>query len=80
MDSNVAIRTEGLSKRYKLGATVGSYGRLTETLADTAGRMVKRARGKYVEPRTKGVVDALSDVSIEVRTGPSEMTLPWRRR
>jgi lipopolysaccharide transport system ATP-binding protein len=69
MDSNVAIRTEGLSKRYKLGATVGSYGRLTETLADTTGRMVKRARGKYVEPRTKGVVDALSDVSIEVRTG-----------
>jgi homopolymeric O-antigen transport system ATP-binding protein len=69
MDSDVAIRVECLSKRYNLGATVGSYGRLTETISDAAVRLGKRLRGAPVEPRNRGYIDALSDISLEVRAG-----------
>lgn len=69
MDTELAIRVEGLGKRYRLGATVGSYGRLTETISDSARRMAKRARRIPVEPRTRDYIDALSDISLEVRSG-----------
>jgi lipopolysaccharide transport system ATP-binding protein len=69
MDADIAVRVEGLGKRYKLGATVGSYGRLTETISDSAGRLAKRVRRIPVEPRDRGYLDALSDVSLEIRSG-----------
>jgi len=69
MDRDTVIRVEGLGKRYKLGATVGSYGRLTETISDAAAKLAKRVRGAPVEARVRGYVDALSDVSLEVRRG-----------
>jgi lipopolysaccharide transport system ATP-binding protein len=69
MDSDTVIHVEGLGKRYKLGATVGSYGRLTETISESAKRLSRRARGISVEPRVRGHIDALSDISLEVRAG-----------
>jgi lipopolysaccharide transport system ATP-binding protein len=69
MGSGAVIRVEGLGKRYRLGATVGGYGRLTESISDAARRAVKRVRGAYVEPRTREYVDALRDVSLEIGAG-----------
>jgi lipopolysaccharide transport system ATP-binding protein len=69
MASDVAIRVEGLGKRYKLGPTVGGYGRLTESISEGAATLAKRLRRMPVEPRVRGYVDALSDISLEVRKG-----------
>jgi homopolymeric O-antigen transport system ATP-binding protein len=69
MTPDTVIRVEGLGKRYKLGPTVGGYGRLTESISDGAANVVRRLRGLPVEPRTRGYVDALADVSMEVRPG-----------
>src|SRR2546423_1783376 len=63
---DVAVRVEGLSKRYQLGATVG-YGRLTESLADGFRRMLGRDGG-YAS-NGEEILWALRDVSLEVRRG-----------
>jgi lipopolysaccharide transport system ATP-binding protein len=60
----VAIRTEGLSKRYALGGTA-TFG--YATLAETIANLVRAPRGgPRSEPRS---VWALRDVSIEIEQG-----------
>ena len=59
-----AIVTSGLSKRYRLGDRV-HYGRLTESLANAAGRITARRR-----PRGDAeYLWALRDVTLEVEQG-----------
>jgi lipopolysaccharide transport system ATP-binding protein len=61
----VAVRAEGLSKRYRLGA--GVHGRLTEVLWDVVGRPVRSLSGrKQARP---DYIWALKDVSFEISEG-----------
>src|SRR5438094_568575 len=65
---DVAVRVEGLSKKYQLGETV-SYGRLTESLSDVFRRMLRRGRRLRFDRRSRDELWALKDVSLEVRRG-----------
>jgi lipopolysaccharide transport system ATP-binding protein len=66
--AEVAIRTHGLGKRYKLGLSQGSYDTLRDTIAHAARRSVGRAdRGR--RPRRADELWALSDLSLEIRKG-----------
>ena len=59
----LAIKTEGLSKRYRLGATTASYA----TLAESVANFVRRGGRPPKEERR--VLWALRDVSIEIEPG-----------
>jgi homopolymeric O-antigen transport system ATP-binding protein len=61
--SELAVRAEGLSKQYRLGAAV--QGRLTDAVADGFGRL----RRLQVGSRERDVIWALKDVSFEVAEG-----------
>jgi homopolymeric O-antigen transport system ATP-binding protein len=62
--SELAVRAEGISKKYRLGAA--AQGRLTDALSDGLGRL----RRLEVGPRAKrNVIWALRDVSFEVEEG-----------
>lgn len=61
--SELAVRAEGLSKRYRLGAAV--QGRLTDAVADGFGRL----RRLQVGSRERDLIWALKDVSFEVAEG-----------
>jgi lipopolysaccharide transport system ATP-binding protein len=70
--SDVAIRVEGLSKKYRIGAAKGSYRTLRETLADTLTSPVRRlssAVGSRPRRPADDTIWALKDVSFEVRSG-----------
>jgi homopolymeric O-antigen transport system ATP-binding protein len=60
------IAIEDLGKRYRVGATLGDYGRLTEELSRTAGRLLGRASGG---PSPEREFWALRDISFEVDEG-----------
>jgi lipopolysaccharide transport system ATP-binding protein len=65
MSSEIAIRAEGIGKRYRIGATQGvsRYRSLREDIAELASRRRSKAR--------EGQKDlwALKDVSLEIRAG-----------
>jgi lipopolysaccharide transport system ATP-binding protein len=61
--SELAVRAEGLSKRYRLGAAV--QGRLTDAVWDGIGRL----RRLQVGSRERDLIWALKDVSFEVAEG-----------
>lgn len=66
--SELALRTEGLSKRYRLGASAGAgyrYGRLTETLSNAFRGSIARKTTNEKER----FIWALKDVSFEVKEG-----------
>jgi lipopolysaccharide transport system ATP-binding protein len=65
--STPVIRADGISKRYKLGATYG-YKTVRESLSGAAAAAVRRGRppGSGAEPR---YVWALKDVSFEIGAG-----------
>ena len=66
--SELALRAEGLSKRYRLGAGAGTgyrYGRLTETLSNAFRGSIAR---KAVSEKER-FIWALKDVSFEVKEG-----------
>ncbi len=66
--SELALRVEGLSKRYRLGAGVAGryrYGRLTETLSNAFRGSIAR---KAVNEKER-FIWALKDVSFEVKEG-----------
>lgn len=69
--SDVAIRVEGLSKRYRIGA-VNSHRTLREALSESFARPMQRIRSRFTgEPRsaTRDAFWALNDVTFEVNRG-----------
>ncbi len=62
----VVVRTEGLGKRYRIGANRAPYGRLTETLWDAATRPFQRGNERAVGDQH---IWALKEVSLEVAEG-----------
>ena len=70
--SDVAIRVEGLGKKYRIGAQQAPYRTLRETLVDLAAapvrRLAKAVRGHGSDP-ADNTIWALKDVSFEVRQG-----------
>lgn len=63
--TDVAIRAEGLGKRYLLGQAQDPYGRLTEVLSNKIGAAFRRASER---PR-RADFWALRDVTFEIRSG-----------
>ncbi|MFA5786442.1 MAG: ABC transporter ATP-binding protein [Actinomycetota bacterium] len=70
--SDVVVKVEGLSKRYRIGANKGrsQYGRLTESLWEGIQAPIKRLRGKAsARNDSDRHIWALKDLSLEVRQG-----------
>ena len=80
--SNVTIRCEGLSKRYRIGATYERYKALRDVITDAATAPFRRIRGAarngnsngHQIPATQSAIDnsyiwALDDVTFEIPTG-----------
>lgn len=66
---NLAIKAEGISKKYRLGAGAAAYGRLTESLTDLVTSPFRRLLGSEKERQGKRDLWALKDVSFEVNEG-----------
>jgi lipopolysaccharide transport system ATP-binding protein len=66
---DVAIRVEGVSKRYLIGTGRPRYGRLTESLWNGITAPFRRLRGDSEGRARGGHIWALKDVSLEVRRG-----------
>jgi lipopolysaccharide transport system ATP-binding protein len=62
--NDVAVRAEGISKQYRLGAAV--QGRLTDAVSDGIGRLRRLEVGPRAE---RDLIWALRDVSFEVKEG-----------
>jgi lipopolysaccharide transport system ATP-binding protein len=69
--SDVAIRAEGLCKKYRLGLKSGGYRTLRDTLAEmvSPARMLQGLRRRRNEADEKSEMWALNGVSFEIRTG-----------
>ena len=82
--SNITIRCEGLSKRYRIGATYERYKALRDVITDAATAPFRRIRGAarnghgnsngHQTPAAQAAIDnsyiwALDDVSFEIPTG-----------
>src|SRR5262245_34616620 len=65
---SVAVRTERLGKRYRLGDGRASYGTLRDALVGGFRGATRRMRGASDEDRTQ-TIWALQDVSLEIRAG-----------
>src|SRR5262245_39208548 len=72
--SDIAIRIEGVSKRYYIGGQQETYRTLRDTLADVFMSPLRRA-GKLLRGQATGAAEldetiwALQDVSFEVKRG-----------
>jgi len=66
--STTAIKTEGISKRYRIGASEG-YRTFRETLTDAVKAPFKRLAGLGHPVPENETVWALDDVSFEVKKG-----------
>src|SRR6185369_7097955 len=80
--SNLAIRCEGLSKRYRIGASLERYKALRDVITDAAAAPFRRLRGAsrngpgnhthVANPQAivdNGYIWALDDVSFEIKPG-----------
>lgn len=63
----VAVRIEGVGKRYKIGALHPGYATLREMLGDALAAPFRRLRGD--DSRRSETIWALRDVNLEVRRG-----------
>ena len=67
--SDVAIRVENLSKRYRIGARQAGYSTIRETVTDLAVAPVRRLRRLGQPTPPEETIWALKDVSFEVKQG-----------
>jgi lipopolysaccharide transport system ATP-binding protein len=67
--SDLAIRADRISKKYKIGAQVQTYRTLRESLVDYLGRSFHAKRSKDGNKPYQSTIWALRDVSFEVRQG-----------
>ncbi len=66
----IAIRAEGLGKRYELGEQLTQYGRLSETITEAVARPFRRLRGQLPsETGERGELWALRDVDLTLNVG-----------
>jgi lipopolysaccharide transport system ATP-binding protein len=63
----VAVRIEGVGKRYKIGALHPGYATLREMLGDALAAPFRRLRGD--DSKRRETIWALRDVNMEVRRG-----------
>lgn len=68
MTDDIAIRVNGLGKKYKISHETAGYKTLGETITNTIKRPVRRLRGE-APSMSKEDFWALKDVSFEVRKG-----------
>jgi lipopolysaccharide transport system ATP-binding protein len=64
--NDLAVDVLGLSKRYRIGASAGAYGRLSESVTNAIRRAVGRAGPRDTDD---SFLWALKDVSLQVRRG-----------
>jgi lipopolysaccharide transport system ATP-binding protein len=67
MSEPVAVRIEGVGKRYKIGALHPGYATLRELVGDALAAPFRRLRGD--DSRRRETIWALRDVDMEVRRG-----------
>jgi len=70
--SDLAIRAEGLGKRYRIGARQARYRTLRETLVDAAkapGRALRGSRGTELSTPASTTIWALRGVSFQAKQG-----------
>ncbi len=71
--SDLAIRVEGLSKRYRIGARRRSYQTLRDRLTDAITFPFRRLHSNYqppsLQPADENAIWALKDVSFDVKHG-----------
>ncbi len=67
--SNLAIRTENLSKMYTIGERQQPYRTLRDTVSEAFGRSFRKMRGKERRTAEESSVWALEDISFEVKQG-----------
>lgn len=67
--SDIALRTVGLGKMYRIGAERESYRTLRDTLASVAKRPLERIRHPGAATHTSEDLWALRDVNVEVKHG-----------
>lgn len=65
----LAVRVEGLGKRYRLGVHASGYGRLSESLTNAVRAPFRRRLPDVERPQTTDVLWAIRDVSFEVAQG-----------
>ena len=65
--SEIAIRVDGLGKRYRIGARKQRYKTLRESVSALAGRAARRLRQRGAEPASS--IWALRDVSFDIKRG-----------
>jgi lipopolysaccharide transport system ATP-binding protein len=69
MSSDVAIRVQGVSKRYRIGASQAPYKTLRESLTDLIMAPVKRLGRLGQPPSREETIWALKNVSFEIKRG-----------
>jgi lipopolysaccharide transport system ATP-binding protein len=67
--TEVALRTVGLGKRYRIGGERASYRTLRDTLAQAARRPIERIRHPGAATHTSEDLWALRDIDLEVEHG-----------
>ncbi len=67
--NDVAIRVEGLSKRYQIGGLQETHKTLRDSLASVITNSIRRLRSREHLRRTSETIWALKDVSLEIKKG-----------
>jgi lipopolysaccharide transport system ATP-binding protein len=67
--SEVALRTMGLGKMYRIGGERAKYRTLRDTIAQTAKRPIERIRHPGAATHVSEVLWALRDINLEVKQG-----------
>jgi lipopolysaccharide transport system ATP-binding protein len=67
--SDIAVRTVGLGKMYRIGAEQERYRTLRDTLVQTARRPIERLRHPGAATHASEILWALRDMDLEVRQG-----------
>ena len=65
--SDIAIRVENLSKKYKIGANQARYQTLRESIVNGFSNSIERLKG--VSPKEENIIWALKDINFEVKHG-----------
>lgn len=65
--SDIAIRVENLSKKYKIGANQTRYQTLRESIMNGVSTSLERLKGN--QPKEENIIWALKDINFEVKHG-----------